>query len=99
MSTDPLAPLPSPAQEGFAEADVIIEREFKTAPVHQGYLEPHAATATWGPDGTLTIYASTQGVFLARQQISELLHYPMSKIKVVPTEVGGGFGGNAKGRE
>lgn len=82
-------------EKGFAEADVIIEREFRTAPVHQGYIEPHASTATWGADGTLTIYATTQGVFLTRQQVSELLHYPMSKVKVIPTEVGGGFGGKS----
>jgi xanthine dehydrogenase molybdenum-binding subunit len=80
-------------EQGFAEADVIIEREFNTVPVHQSYLEPHAATATWGPDGILTVYASTQGTFAARELIAELLHYPMSKIKVIPTEVGGGFGG------
>ncbi len=47
-----------PAQ-GFAEADVIVEREFRTATVHQGYLEPHAATASWSPDGYLTLYATT----------------------------------------
>jgi xanthine dehydrogenase molybdenum-binding subunit len=80
-------------EKGFAEADVIIEREFHTVSVHQGYLEPHAATATWGADGILTIYASTQGTFAAREQIATLLQYPMSKIKVIPTEVGGAFGG------
>ncbi|MEM7033230.1 MAG: xanthine dehydrogenase family protein molybdopterin-binding subunit [Chloroflexota bacterium] len=80
-------------EKGFAEADVIVEREFNTVPVHQSYLEPHAATATWGADGQLTVYASTQGIFAARQQVSTLLQYPMSKIKVIPTECGGGFGG------
>ena len=80
-------------EKGFAEADVIVEREFKTVPVHQSYLEPHAATATWGADGMLTIYASTQGTFAAREQVATLLQYPMSKIKVIPTEVGGAFGG------
>lgn len=80
-------------EKGFAEADVIIEREFHTVSVHQGYLEPHAATATWGADGILTVYASTQGTFAAREQIATLLQYPMSKIKVIPTEVGGAFGG------
>ncbi len=80
-------------EQGFAEADIIIEREFDTVPVHQSYLENHAATATWGADGILTVYASTQGTFAAREQIATLLQYPMSKIKVIPTEVGGGFGG------
>jgi CO/xanthine dehydrogenase Mo-binding subunit len=78
---------------GFAEADVMVEREFRTAPVHQGYIEPHATTATWGPDGALTVYPSTQGAFSFRDHLATLLRYPMSKIRVVPTEVGGAFGG------
>ena len=80
-------------EQGFAAADVIIEREFRTAPIHQSYLEPHAATAIWGADDIITIYSSTQGVFAARQQVSELLQHPLAKVKIIPTEVGGGFGG------
>lgn len=79
--------------KGFVEADIIVEREFHTAPVHQGYIEPHAATASWGADGTLVVYTTTQGAFMVRDQLAELLDYPMSKIKVIPTEVGGAFGG------
>jgi xanthine dehydrogenase molybdenum-binding subunit len=82
-------------ERGFAEADVIVEREFRTATVHQGYIEPHAATATWGADGMLTVWTTTQGAFPVRDQLAELLRYPMSKICVVPTEVGGAFGGKA----
>ena len=81
-----------PAQ-GFAEAEVIVEREFRTATVHQGYLEPHAATADWSPDGFLTLYTTTQGSFDARAQVAEPLDCPLSKIRVIPTEVGGAFGG------
>jgi xanthine dehydrogenase molybdenum-binding subunit len=80
-------------ERGFAEADVIVEREFRTATVHQGYLEPHAATAVWSADGALTVYSTTQGAFVVRDQLAELLRCPMSKIRVVPTEVGGAFGG------
>jgi CO/xanthine dehydrogenase Mo-binding subunit len=46
---------------GFNEADVIIEREFVTGTVHQGYIEPHNATALYNPDGQLTVWCSTQG--------------------------------------
>jgi xanthine dehydrogenase molybdenum-binding subunit len=81
-----------PAQ-GFAEADAVVEREFRTLAVHQGYLEPHASTALWGPDGAIVIYTCTQGAFAVRDAVAELLQYPMSKIKVIPTEVGGAFGG------
>ena len=38
-------------EKGFAEADIIVEREFETQTVHQGYIEPHAATAVWAPEG------------------------------------------------
>jgi CO/xanthine dehydrogenase Mo-binding subunit len=83
-------------ERGFAEAAVVVEREFHTATVHQGYIEPHNATALWNPDGTLTIWCSTQGAFTVRQQVSELLEIPLSKIKVVPLEIGGGFGGKIR---
>jgi xanthine dehydrogenase molybdenum-binding subunit len=80
-------------EEGLAAADVVIEREFRTATVHQGYIEPHAATALWHEDGRVTVWTSTQGTFTARQQTAELLRIPVSKVKVVPMEIGGGFGG------
>jgi xanthine dehydrogenase molybdenum-binding subunit len=79
--------------KGFAEADVVIERDFVTGTVHQGYIEPHNATAHYSQDGQLTIWCSTQGAFTVREQVAEILQYPVSKIKVVPMEIGGGFGG------
>ena len=79
--------------KGFAEADVVIEREFVTGTVHQGYIEPHNATALYNPDGQLTVWCSTQGAFTVREQLAQILQYPISKIKVVPMEIGGGFGG------
>jgi CO/xanthine dehydrogenase Mo-binding subunit len=80
-------------EKGFAEADVVFEHEFTTETVHQGYIEPHNATALYNPDGQLTIWCSTQGAFTVREQTSEILQMPVSKIKVVPMEIGGGFGG------
>lgn len=80
-------------ERGFAEADVVIEHEFTTQTVHQGYIEPHNASALYNPDGQLTIWCSTQGAFGVRQQVSSILQIPLSKIKVVPMEIGGGFGG------
>lgn len=78
---------------GFAEADVIVEKTYKSHTVHQGYLEPHAATAVWRQDGSLLVYTTTQGAFAVRDQLAQLLHLPHSQIHVVPTEVGGAFGG------
>ena len=80
-------------KEGFAAADVIVEREFRTATVHQGYIEPQNATALWNVDGQLTIWTSTQGAFTAREALSTVLDLPVSQIKVIPMEIGGGFGG------
>ncbi|MGD9648734.1 MAG: xanthine dehydrogenase family protein molybdopterin-binding subunit [Pirellulales bacterium] len=79
--------------KAFDQADVVIEREYRTATVHQGYIEPHASTALWNTDGHLTVWTSTQGSFTARQQTAELLQIPISQVTVVPCEIGGGFGG------
>jgi CO/xanthine dehydrogenase Mo-binding subunit len=79
--------------DAFAKAELVVEREFKTASVHQGYIEPHVSTALWNEDGHLTIWTATQGAFTARQQTAELLQIPVSQITVVPCEIGGGFGG------
>jgi CO/xanthine dehydrogenase Mo-binding subunit len=81
---------------GFADAAIVVEREFKTATVHQGYIEPHNASALWNTDGTLTIWCSTQGAFTVRAQVAELLQLPIGRIKVVPMEIGGGFGGKIR---
>lgn len=80
-------------EKGFAEAAVVVEREVDTGTVHQGYIEPHNATALYSPAGQLTVWCSTQGSFGVRSQLSEILDIPISDIKVVPTEIGGGFGG------
>ena len=80
-------------EKGFQEADVIVEREYHMPTVHQGYIEPQNATALWNADGKLTIWCSTQGAFVVRSVVSEILDIPVSSIKVVPMEIGGGFGG------
>ena len=80
-------------EKGFQEADVVIEREYNTATVHQGYIEPHSATVEWGADGNLTIWCSSQGHFGVRDLTAGVLGIPISKVKVIPMEIGGGFGG------
>ena len=80
-------------EEGFRLAHVVVEREFHTASVHQGYIEPHVAVAMWNEDGRLKLWTSTQGAFNCRQQVAELLRIPVSQVVVVPCEIGGGFGG------
>ncbi len=80
-------------EAGFKAADYIIEREFTTAMVHQGYIEPHNAVGIYNTDGQATIYCSTQGAFDVRSLSAQVLGIPVGKIKVVPAEIGGGFGG------
>ncbi|MFN0054111.1 MAG: xanthine dehydrogenase family protein molybdopterin-binding subunit [Planctomycetales bacterium] len=82
--------------KGFAAAKVVVEREFRTATVHQGYIEPHNATAMWNADGHITVWTSTQGSFTVRQQVAELVGVPISHVKVIPMEIGGGFGGKIR---
>ena len=80
-------------EKGFAEADVVIEKEFNTATVHQGYIETQNATALWNNDGRIEIWCSTQGSFVVRDNMAAILDVPISQIRVTPMEIGGGFGG------
>jgi xanthine dehydrogenase molybdenum-binding subunit len=80
-------------ERGFAEADVVVERTFRTQTVHQGYIEPDAETAWAREDGNVIVWANTQTTFTQRHELAVLLGLPMSRIRVVPTEVGGAFGG------
>src|SRR5581483_6717046 len=76
-----------------AEADVIVEKEFKTAAVHQAYIEPHATIAKVEADGQAEIWASSQGHFVVRALTAKLLNMPVGDVRVIPAEIGGGFGG------
>jgi len=80
-------------EKGFKEADVVVEREYRTVPVHQGYIEPHGATALWNTDGTVTVWSSSQGQFMVRELTAKILGIPESRVKAIPMEIGGGFGG------
>ena len=81
------------AEKGFAEADVVVEGEFRVPMAHQGYIEPHACTATINEEGKITVWCSTQGHFDVRTQTAAILGTSISKIKVIASEIGGGFGG------
>ena len=80
-------------EAGLKAADFVVEREFNTAMVHQGYIEPHNAVGIYNSDGQATIYCSTQGAFDVRSMSAQVLGVSVGKIKVVPAEIGGGFGG------
>ncbi|MDP6353384.1 MAG: xanthine dehydrogenase family protein molybdopterin-binding subunit [Alphaproteobacteria bacterium] len=78
---------------GLAEAEVVVEREYTTKPVHQGYIEPHAAVADVSEDGQTHIWCSSQGHFMVRAYCAKLLEMDIAKVRVTPAEIGGGFGG------
>ena len=80
-------------ESGFASADVVVEREFRLPRAHQGYIEPHACTVRYDEDGQSLIWCSSQGHFDVRTSTAALLGMELGKIKVVPGEIGGGFGG------
>ncbi len=80
-------------EKGFAEADVIVEHEFTTPMVHQGYIEPHACVARWGEDGQVLVWTTTQGHFFVRDACAGIMGLDAATLKVVPSEIGGGFGG------
>ena len=78
---------------GFASADVIIEHEFKTAAVHQAYIEPHGCVARYEADGQGEIWGSSQGHFTVRALTAQLCGMKQGDLRVIPAEIGGGFGG------
>lgn len=78
-------------EKGFAEADVVIERTYKTAvEIHQT-AETHASVAKWDED-QLTVWDSTQAIFSVRDGLARALGIPASKVRVIKTYMGGGFG-------
>ena len=79
-------------EKGFAEADSVVERTYRSGFVHQGYIEPHATIAVPDPFGNLVIYTMTQGQFYTRNSTAAVLGLPQSQVKVVNLEIGGGFG-------
>lgn len=80
-------------EEGFKQADIVLENTYRTETVHQGFLEPRASVADIDLQGKITVWTDNQGIFTVRELIAEYLNMPLNKIKVMPVEVGGAFGG------
>jgi CO/xanthine dehydrogenase Mo-binding subunit len=78
---------------GFASADEIVEMNFKTAAVHQAYIEPHGTVARFDADGQGELWSSSQGHFVVRALTAQLLGMKLGDLRVYPAEIGGGFGG------
>jgi CO/xanthine dehydrogenase Mo-binding subunit len=80
-------------EQAFREADVIVEREFRTPWVHQSYMEPQVCAATVDPLGGVVVYACTQAMFRTRDTVATVLGKSISEVRVYAMPVGGGFGG------
>jgi CO/xanthine dehydrogenase Mo-binding subunit len=79
-------------ETGFKAASVVIERTYSNAWVHQGYLEPTAVIAEPDGRGGLTMFVSTQGQYVIRDEVARMTGLRPRDVKVVPMVVGGGFG-------
>ena len=81
------------SEAGFAKADLVVERDFRTEAAHQGYIEPHACLATVSEDGLAELWCCTQGHYGVRAMCAAILGMELSSLRVTPSEIGGGFGG------
>lgn len=78
--------------QAFNDADVVVEDVYRSQGINQGFLEPMACVADVEANGRLVVYASTQGPYQIRAALAGALEIPVSRIRVVPMELGGGFG-------
>lgn len=80
-------------EAGFAQADVIVEREYSTQTVEHAFIEPEAGLAVPEANGRITVYCGGQIPFSDRSQIAATLNLPEEKVRVINCLIGGGFGG------
>ena len=78
---------------GFAAADETVEMSFRTAAVHQAYIEPQGCVARFDADGQCELWSSSQGHFVVRNYTAQLLNMKVGDLRVYPAEIGGAFGG------
>jgi CO/xanthine dehydrogenase Mo-binding subunit/aerobic-type carbon monoxide dehydrogenase small subunit (CoxS/CutS family) len=80
-------------EQGFDEAEEVLEDEYRTQFVEHAYLEPESATAVPEPDGRITIYVGSQGPWEDRRQVAAALGWPEERVHIAHLPLGGGFGG------
>lgn len=81
---------------GFAEADYIFENVYRTSPMHQSSIEPHACLADFDDNGILTVWTGTQQLSICHSELCRALGLPQTKARMIPAWMGGGFGGKVK---
>ena len=91
MSGEPRVRARGDVEAGFTDADVVVERTYRTECQIHAPMEPHGSVARW--DGNkLTAWDSTQGVFGVQETLSKVFGLPMSNVRVIGHYMGGGFG-------
>ncbi len=79
------------AEQGFKDADVVVESKYTTQVQTHSALETHGVVADWKPD-LLTVWATTQGTASVREEMAGYFKIPKSQVRVITEYVGGGFG-------
>lgn len=79
-------------EQGFAQADFILEGEFELGRPTPAYMEPNVCVAQWDGNDKLTMWASTQTAFMVRGILAEVLGVPLNRVRVLVDHMGGGFG-------
>lgn len=80
-------------EKAFAACDYVREDQFQTAPIRHGFLEPHAALASWDNSGKLTFWGSKQSPYFTYRNMAKALDIPPSRVRFIQPYIGGGFGG------
>ena len=81
------------SESGFRSSDRVFEHRFHIPMVHQTYIEPHTVLARVDASGRVTVWVPTQAQFFLRSCIADIFELPFIRVRVIPTEIGGGFGG------
>jgi CO/xanthine dehydrogenase Mo-binding subunit/aerobic-type carbon monoxide dehydrogenase small subunit (CoxS/CutS family) len=80
-------------EEGFKQADLIVEETYQTAKIEHAYLEPEAGLAYVESDGCVTVHSPSQNITHHRHALAKILGRPINKVRMIMSTVGGGFGG------
>ena len=81
--------------QGFAEAEVVVEGDYRTQTQTHCCMEPHAIVADWREDG-LTVWMSTQSTAGVRRELAQRFGLKLSQVRVKVAAMGGGFGSKSQ---
>ncbi len=81
-------------KQGFAEADIVLEREYTTQYIEHSYIEPEAVVVVPHDNNHLvTVYGAIQNPYATRTAVATVLKADLSKVRVIQNHIGGSFGG------